>query len=135
VRRENLSVRLGWVCLAVVGAAILAFGLVAAVLTSDEQPFMRADGVASVGLGLFGLLITLIPFRRLERWAWLTLWFYPIFWLVHLVGGLPPGKDHIHQVAFIVLSLAGLLLPFRQFFSPRRQPNQTWRRPSSGVRR
>jgi hypothetical protein len=120
VRRENLSVRLAWICLAVVGVGILAFGLIAAtVLTSDDQPLMRADGVASIGLGLFGLLITLIPFRRLERWAWFTLWFYPTFWLVHLVGRLPPGKDHVHQAAFIVLSLAGLLLPIGPFFSPR----------------
>ncbi|MGW1810238.1 hypothetical protein [Streptomyces sp. NPDC002078] len=41
------------------------------------------------------------------------------FWIAHLAGGLPPGKDHVHQVAFIVLSLAGLLLPVRVFF-PRR---------------
>jgi hypothetical protein len=119
VRREDWSVRLAWIGLAVVGVGILAFGLVAAtVLTSDDQPLMRADGLASIGLGLFGLLITLIPFRRLERWAWFTLWFYPAFRLVHLVGRLPPGQDHVHQVAFIVLSLAGLLLPLRQFFSP-----------------
>jgi hypothetical protein len=45
-------------------------------------------------------------------------WFYPVFWLVHLIGQLPPGKDHIHQVVFIVLSLAGLLLPVREFFRP-----------------
>jgi hypothetical protein len=120
VRRENLSVRLGRISLAVVGVAILAFGVIAAtVLTSDDQRLMRADGVASIGLGLFGLLITLIPFRRLERWAWFALWFYPTFWLVHLVGRLPPGNDHVHQVAFISLSLAGLLPPMRQFFSPR----------------
>jgi hypothetical protein len=91
-------VTLGWICLAVVGAGILAFGLIAAtVLTSDDEPLMRADGLASAGLGLFGLLITLIPFRRLERWAWFTLWLYPAFWLIHLAGRLPPGKDHVHQ--------------------------------------
>ena len=119
MRRENRSVTLGWICLAVVGVGILAFGLVAAtVLTSEDRPLMRADGLASVGLGLFGLLITLVPFRRLERWAWFTLWFYPLFWMVHLVGRLPPGNDHVHQVAFIVLSLAGLLLPVGQFLSP-----------------
>ncbi|MET8809910.1 hypothetical protein [Streptomyces sp. NPDC004546] len=33
-----------------------------------------------------------------------------------MAGGLPPGKDHVHQVVFIVLSLAGLLLPVRVFF-------------------
>ncbi|MEV5943210.1 hypothetical protein [Streptomyces sp. NPDC051994] len=32
------------------------------------------------------------------------------------MGGLPPGKDHVHQVVFIALSLAGLLRPVREFF-------------------
>jgi hypothetical protein len=31
-------------------------------------------------------------------------------------GWLPPGTDHVHQVVFIVLSPAGLLLPVREFF-------------------
>jgi hypothetical protein len=52
---------------------------------------LRADGLASVGLGLFGGLIAIILFRRGERWAWCALWFYPVFWIAHLVGGLPPG--------------------------------------------
>jgi putative transposase len=47
-----------------------------------------------------------------------TLWFYPLFWLAHLVFGLPPGTDHVHQVVVIVLSLTGLLAPARQFFPP-----------------
>jgi hypothetical protein len=118
MRRENVYLRLGWICLVVVGVGILGFGLVAAVLpASGNQQLMRADGLASIGVGLFGVMITLVPFRRQERWAWFTLWFYPVFWGVHLAARLPPGKDHVHQVVFIVLSLAGLLLPVRQFFS------------------
>lgn len=117
MRRENVPLRLGWICLVIVGVGILAFGLVAATVPiSDNQPLMRADGLASIGFGLFGVLITVIPFRGRERWAWFTLWFYPAFWAIHLVGRLPPGNDHVHQVVFIVLSLAGLLLPARQFF-------------------
>src|SRR5829696_6383383 len=46
-------------------------------------------------------------------------WYYPLFWTAHLVGGLPPGKDHVHQVVFIILSLVGLLLPVREFFGRR----------------
>ena len=122
MRGENLYLRIGWICLLVVGVGILAFGLVAATVpASGNEPLLRADGLASIGLGLFGVLMTAIPFRRRERWAWFALWFYPAFWTVHLVGRLPPGKDHVHQVVFIVLSLAGLLLPVRQFFPPVRQ--------------
>ena len=48
-----------------------------------QQLLLRADGLASIGLGLFGGLIAVIPFRRGERWAWWALWFYPGFWTVH----------------------------------------------------
>ena len=117
MRRETVYLRVGWICLVVVGVAILAFGVIAATVPMPgDEPLMQADGVASIGVGLFGVLITLIPYRRRERWAWFALWFYPAFWLAHLVGRLPPSKDHVHQVVFIVLSLAGLLLPVREFF-------------------
>lgn len=110
--------RVGSICLAIVGVSILAFGVITATVPiSDDERLMRANGVASIGMGLFGVLISLVPFRRRERWAWFALWFYPAFWAAHLVGRLPPGKDHVHQVVFIVLSLAGLLLPVREFFS------------------
>jgi hypothetical protein len=124
VRRENVSLRIGWICLLVVGVGILAFGLVAALVPgSANQPLMRADGLASIGLGLFGVLIAVLPFRRGERWAWYAFWFYPVFWTVHLVARLPPGKDHVHQVVFIVLSLAGLLVTIGRFFPRRADPN------------
>ena len=107
----------GWISLATVGLAILVFGLITTVVPGP--PYLRAIGAASIGMGLFGLLITTISYRRRERWAWYALWYYPAFWTAHLVGGLPPGKDHIHQVVFIILSLAGLLLLVREFFGRR----------------
>jgi hypothetical protein len=117
----------GWISLAIIGLAILVFGLITTVVpASGGPPYLRAIGVASIGMGLFGLLITTIAYRRRERWAWFALWYYPVFWTAHLVGGLPPGKEHIHQVVFIVLSLAGLLLPVREFF-----PRSGARAPSS----
>jgi uncharacterized membrane protein HdeD (DUF308 family) len=119
-QRDSLLFKSGWISLAIVGIAILLFGLLSALMpASSGLPYLRAIGVASIGMGLFGLLITTIAYRRRERWAWFSLWYYPVFWTWHLVGGLPPGKDHVHQVVIIVLSLAGLLLPVREFF-PRR---------------
>jgi hypothetical protein len=119
-QRASVLFKIAWISLVIIGGATLVFGLIATVVpASSDPPYLRAIGVASIGMGLFGLLITTIAYRRRERWAWFTLWYYPVFWTAHLVGGLPPGKDHVHQIVFIVLSLAGLLLPVREFF-PRR---------------
>lgn len=123
MQRERLELRAGWISLVAVSLGIAGFGLVVVIAPpAGDALLYRADGLASLGLGLFGGLLALVPFRRRERWAWFALWFYPLFWLAHLLGGLPPGKDHVHQIAFIVVSLAGLVLPSRQFFraTPRR---------------
>jgi hypothetical protein len=118
IKQGNVLFKIAWISLAITGVGILIFGLVFSVWPGSSNPlFMRAIGVASVGMGLFGLMITLTAYRDGERWAWFTLWYYPVFWLAHLLGGLPPGQDHIHQVVFIVLSLAGLLIPISEFFS------------------
>ncbi len=116
-KREPVLFTIAWGSLVTTGVAILVFGLIATVLpATSDQLSQRATGVASIGMGLFGVVITIVAYRRRERWAWFTLWYYPIFWLAHLLGRLPPGKDHIHQIVFIVLSLAGLLLPISEFF-------------------
>jgi hypothetical protein len=115
--RGNVLFKIAWVSLAITGVAIFVFGLIVTVWPGSTNPsFLRAIGVASIGMGLFGVMITVIAYRRLERWAWFTLWYYPVFWSAHFLGGLPPGQDHIHQIVFIVLSLVGLLIPVSQFF-------------------
>jgi len=115
-RHECLRFRVSWIALLITGLATLVFGLIVMVVRSSDEQYLRAIGAASVGMGLFGAMITVTAFRRRERWAFFSLWYYPIFWTVHLVGDLPPGRDHIHQVLFIVLSLLGLLLPLSEFF-------------------
>ena len=117
VRSRGWHWTVAWSALLIVGIAIAVFGLVAVTVpVSDNEPLTRADGLASIGVGLFGVLITLFGFRSRQRWAWYALWFYPAFWLAHLVGRLPPGTDHVHQIVFLLLSLTGLLLPVREFF-------------------
>jgi uncharacterized membrane protein HdeD (DUF308 family) len=118
-KRERILFKIAWVSLAITGVAILVFGLIATAWpASSDQSSLRAIGVASIGMGLFGVMITVIAYRRRERWAWFTLWYYPIFWIAHLLGGLPPGQEHVHQIVLIVLSLVGLLLPVGAFFPP-----------------
>jgi hypothetical protein len=118
-QRESLRLRVSWIALLVPGLATLAFGLVAIAAPGQDGRYLRAIGGASVGMGLFGSLVTVTAFRRRERWAFFALCYYPVFWTAHLVGNLPPGQDHVHQVVFILLSLLGLLLPLGEFF-PRR---------------
>jgi uncharacterized membrane protein HdeD (DUF308 family) len=116
-KSESILFRLAWISLVITGVAILVFGLIATVWPgSSHSLFVRAIGVASLGMGLFGTMITVIPYRRRERWAWFILWYYPVFWAAHLLGHLPPGQDHIHQIVFVILSTAGLLLSMRTFF-------------------
>ncbi|WP_227717488.1 hypothetical protein [Nitrososphaera viennensis] len=117
--------RIGWMLLLATGTAILGFGFVIAAYPqispdysgAKEVELLRTIGVATTGMGIFGVMITLKAYRRGEKWVWFTLWYYPVFWTTHLALGLPPGNDHIHQIVFIVLSLLGLLLPVRHFFS------------------
>lgn len=117
IQRESVRFKIAWISLVIIGVAIFVFGLIVAVWPgSSDALFLRTIGVASIGMGLFGVMITVIPYKRRERWAWFTLWYYPIFWLAHFLGGLPPGQDHIHQIVFIVLSLVSLLISASEFF-------------------
>lgn len=115
-----LRLRISWVFLLFTGVGILSYGILVSAYPWIVGPYdsglLRAVGTSTMGMGFFGSLITLVPYRRKDRWAWFTLWYYPIFWTLHLVLDLPPGKDHIHQVVFIVISLLGLILPIRQIF-------------------
>jgi MFS family permease len=117
VHERKWPLLIGRICLGIVSAGLLVFGaIVAAVPMGADVGLYRANGLATFGLGLFGGLLVLGPYRRVELWAWYALWFYPLFWAAHLIGQLPPGTDHIHQVVFIALSLTGLLVPVRIFF-------------------
>ncbi len=121
IQREMQVLKISWIALLATGIGILGFGIIVTaypqIAGPAEEGLLRAIGVATTGMGIFGVIITLKAYKRKEKWAWFTLWYYPIFWTIHLAGELPPGNDHIHQIVFIVISLLGLLLPVRQFFS------------------
>jgi uncharacterized membrane protein HdeD (DUF308 family) len=117
MQRETIRFKIAWVSLTIIGIAILIFGLIVAIWPgSSDALLMRAVGAASLGMGIFGAMIAVIPYRRRERWAWFALWYYPLFWLAHFLGSLPPGQDHVHQIVFIALSLVSLLLSMSEFF-------------------
>lgn len=49
----NIRLKFGWVSLAIISLAILVFGVIATAAPISDL-YLRADGVASTGLGLFG---------------------------------------------------------------------------------
>jgi hypothetical protein len=122
VREERDYEKYGWLILAV--SAI--FGIVAAVTTTlpplswfadpvitMSYSIMGALGITWAGFNAFALVLALISFRRGERWAWFTLWMLPLLWLS--LYGLAP--DLPLYLALAVLTAAGLVLPYRRFFS------------------
>ena len=118
-----MRLTIGWVLLLITNLASLSFGASIAVYPRMAAPcdeaMLRALGVATIGMGLFGAMITAAAYRRRERWSWFALWYLPFFWLAHLTGELPPGHDRVHQLVLLAMSLLGLTLPFKEFGSAR----------------
>src|SRR5215216_1047655 len=83
VRKQRAYEKYGWMILST--SAVL--GIVAAVVTTfpplyvfssslykGVYPMLGALGTALVSLNILALVMSLIPYRRGERWAWFTLW-------------------------------------------------------------
>ena len=109
-------------CLVIVSVGILGFGVITVAGCRRRQLADRREWAGIDRSGPVRWANRADPVSRGERWAYSVLWFYPVVWVVHLVAELPPGKDHIHQVVFIVLSAAGLLLPVRDIIGAGRPP-------------
>jgi hypothetical protein len=85
--------------------------------SSGVYPILGALGTALLGFNVFALVVILIPFKRHERWAWYTLWMLPLQWLLQFI--------FLPDLAYLVLAMlttAGLILPYRRFFSSRGEP-------------
>lgn len=97
----------------VTGAGIIGFGSIVppySQLSSDYsgsngEAWLPAIGVATIEMGIFCIMITLMAYRRGEKWIWFALRYYPVIWTIYVVFGLPPGHDCVPRVIFIVLSL------------------------------
>ena len=120
-RVERVNERLGWMVLA--ASAIL--GIFAALVTTlpplswfwdplytSAYSIMGAWGVTWVGFNVLALVMTLIPYRRGERWAWYTLWMLPLLWVFQFVF-----SPDLTYLMLAMLTTLGLVLPYRRYFS------------------
>ena len=121
VRTESRIERYSWMAL----SASALLGVLSALITTmppiswfwnpvyeSAYSIMGAWGVTWVGFNVLALIVTLIPYRRHERWAWFTLWILPLGWVSQFV--LLPDVSYL-MLAF--LTTVGLILPYRRFFS------------------
>lgn len=71
-----------------------------------------------LGIALFGVIITFGAFRKGHRWAWYAMWVFPA--TLTLTAILLAFHDQmgisIFYIVFILVSVIGLLLPYRKFF-------------------
>lgn len=83
--------------------------------------YFSSGGLSDLGVAFFVVIISLFAYRSGQKWAWYSFWFVPLFFLgfVFLSVSLPnESKSSLIPplIIFIVLSIVGLLLPFRKFF-------------------
>ncbi len=117
-----------WILVAILGLAGIAFSLPLILgiqidvslpaLTSTQTYLARVAGMSLLGFAFFGLIIAYTAFRKGEKWAWYLTWYLPIYLFYSTADNYVQGGGNWPlYFVFLVISLAGLLLPYRMFFS------------------
>ena len=101
----------GWIIL-LVSAALMTLNHLSLMFFLND-PTLFAGFAA---FNLYAFLVILIPFRRGEKWAWVTTWILPIGLAApaFIAGN---GNIAIFYYAVASVCVPGLLLTMRDFFS------------------
>ena len=138
VLQENRVLRASWIILAVVATLTILSGLWVGLTPTGSQTelsgrtweeFAAADpemagiysmdlvllGMTLTAFSILGLIVTVIPYRQGEKWAWFALWLIP---LVHGGVALRMLTDQYTAgyvyLGLFVISLIGILIPIRR---------------------
>lgn len=79
--------------------------------TEEERLLGSTFGV---GMGLFGLVLTAVAFRTRDRLAWVALWYFPVFFAIHIAV----VETWVPDAPLLVIA-AGALLHSRRAFGAR----------------
>ncbi len=133
-RKEKAYERYAWALLLALGIATLIFALMGLGNYSTWTGLVRSPDVfpdpiefsaAVGGWGIFLIAVSWVGYRRGERWAWYVSLYLPIAFAALAIHDLGVGGSKTGFVAFpvifLIISLVGLLLPYRKFF-PKKQP-------------
>ena len=86
--------------------------------------YFRFGGWSDVGVAFFIMAISLTAYRKGEKFAWYILWFIPAFFIGCAAITMSTTTMNVESglslllpiTMFVILSLLGLLLPYRKFF-------------------
>ena len=132
-----------WILIAIVGFAFILDGLMFFAGVNPDPPLFQSligeslssfnssfpkeaaamsylfhgFGLLALGLGIFTIAVSYKPYRNGKRWAWYVIWYLPIFALMAGIANyMDGGGSWPVSLMLLIVSLAGLLLPFRKFF-------------------
>jgi hypothetical protein len=94
----------------------------------DSQ--VRTGGRHLLLIGLLSLAITVFGLRRAQRWAWLTMWVWPLWLLLTVISlvltkkvpGAGVPVPIISGTIFLVITVATLALSYRKYTTTVRTP-------------
>lgn len=91
--------------------------------------YFRGGGLSDLGFAFLLIVISATAYRQAQKWTWYAFWFIPAYFLgwITLSSTLPPESQSSllpPLIVFTVLSLLGLLLPFRKFFPNKETKNE-----------
>ena len=90
--------------------------------------YFRFGGLSDLGVAFFIMAISLTAYRKGEKFAWYILWFIPAFFIGSAAITMSTITMSVESslslllpiTMFVILSLLGLLLPYRKFFPSKR---------------
>jgi hypothetical protein len=106
---HNTRFKFGWIAL-LISATLMTLGHFSLIFILDEPVLFTGFAV----FNLYALIVILIPFRRGEKWAWMTTCLLPIGL------ALPAASDPdiaIYYFAVAAVCVLGLVLTMQDFFS------------------
>jgi hypothetical protein len=105
---QNSRFKIGWIIL-ITFSALMTLNHFSLIFFLDEPVLF----IGYTAFNLYALIVILIPFHRIEKWAWLTTWILPIGLAV------PASADPslaIYYFGVSALLVLGLLLTMPEFF-------------------
>ena len=90
--------------------------------------YLQSGGMSDIFWAFLLIVISVTAYRRGEKWAWYAFWFVPAWYLGYAALSLTLESSDARSglvpyvTGFAILSLVGLLLPFRKFFPRKANP-------------